>query len=403
MHQKTSIAGEPDHVRAAPSHRNPYPYYARLARQQPFFRDDANGWWVAASATAVAEVLNSANCLTRPLSEPIPEVLRTGAAADIFGRLVRLRDDEVRGRLKDAVAGALASIDLGQIGDRARRRAAELDTELGSACDEAWITQFMFALPVQVIAGLLGIPRERFGDTMTWLGDYGAAAAAAGTGIPAATPELIARGHRGARALLDLVGGLGKDPGRRGPLLDALAREAARVGCDDDRDVVANAIGYMVQGYVGTASLIGLTLLALARRPALREKVDANRALLRPLVQEVARHDTVTSSTFRFMACDAEIAGRPLRKGEMIIVLLAAANRDPALNLDPDRLDIARKDRKSFEFGVGVHACPADKAASLLVEIAVDHLLTKRAPLERLEASLTYTVSGHVRTPLFKG
>lgn len=393
---------EPSHARAAPSHPDPYPYYARLARERPFFRDDINGWWVAASAASVAEVLASAACLTRPLSEPVPEALRGGAAAEIFGRLVRLRDDAAHGKLKDAVAGALASIDLRQVADTARVRAAELYGELGPTRDTSWITRFMFALPVQVIARLLGIPSRHFGDLMGWLGDYGAAAAAAGTGIPAATPDMIARGHRGAKALLDLVGTLAGEPGRRGPLFDALIKEADRLGCDD-KDVIVNAVGYMIQGYAGTASLIGSTLLALARDPTLRAKVDADRTLLRPLIAEVARHDTVTSSTFRFMARDREIAGHRLRQGEMIIVLLAAANRDPALNPDPDRLDITRADRKSFEFGAGAHACPADKAASLLVEIAVDHLLTWRVPLERLEASLAYAASGHVRTPLFKG
>ena len=392
----------PDHVRAAPSHPDPYPYYGRLARERPFFRDDANGWWVAASAAAVTEVLTSEICLTRPLSEPIPEALRGGAAAEIFGRLVRLRDNAARDKLKEAVTKALRSVDLGQVATLARRRAAELDDELGPTLDETKTTQFMFALPVQVIAQLLGIPRERYGDIMAWLGAYGAAAAAAGTGIPALTPELLASGHHGAQALFDLTRAVGHDDEQRGPLFDALLREAKRAGCDDERDVIANAIGYMVQGFASMASLIGLTLLALARRPELRTQVDADRRDLRPLIQEVARCDTVTSSTFRFMAGDGEIAGHELRQGELIIVLLAAANRDPALNPDPDHFDIARPDRKYLEFGAGRHACPADKVAALIVEIAVDHLLTRGVPFEGLEASLSYAVSGHVRTPLFK-
>src|SRR5437868_9164097 len=72
MNAKPSAAADPDHVRAAPSHPDPYPYYGRLAREQPFFRDDAHGWWVAASAAAVTEVLTSDICFTRPVSEPIP-------------------------------------------------------------------------------------------------------------------------------------------------------------------------------------------------------------------------------------------------------------------------------------------------------------------------------------------
>ncbi|WP_457580387.1 cytochrome P450 [Ensifer canadensis] len=402
MNTTISALTDPEHVRAAPSHRDPYAYYGRLAREQPFFHDDANGWWVAASAAAVKGVLTSKICLTRPLNKPIPEALLGGAAAQIFGRLVRLRDDHVGDKLRGAVTNALRGVDLGQVAALAHRRAMELDGDAGETCSVDSTMTFMFALPVQVVAQLLGIPQVRFGDVMTWLGDYGAAAAAAATGIPALTAELLARGHHGAQALFDLVTGIRRDSQQCGPLLHALANEAKRVGCDDEADIIVNAIGYLVQGYVAMASLIGSTLLALARQPALRMQIVADPTLLRPLIQEVLLCDPVTNSTFRFMARDGKIAGQMLRQGEMIIVLLAAANRDPALNPDPDRFDIARADRKYLEFGAGVHACPADKFAPLIVEVAVAHLLHRGLPFEQLEASLTYAASGHVRTPLFK-
>lgn len=395
------LEAEPQHVRAAPPHPDPYPWYGRLARERGFFRDEANNWWVAASAAAVREVLTSDLCLTRPLSELVPAGLREGAAAGIFGRLVRLRDDDIRPRLKEAVTAAVRSIDLRQLAKLTQTRAIELDSDIGLPFDAAKTTQFMFALPVQVVALLLGIPRERLADVMAWLGAYGAAAAATGTNIPVPTPEIIARGHQGAQALFHLVRELKNDNAKRGPLLDALVNEAKRTQCDDEDDIIANAIGLMIQGYAAMASLIGLTLLAIARRPELSAQVMADRKLLRPLIQEVCRFDPTTNSTFRFMSRDGEVAGHKLRAGEMIIVLLAAANRDPALNPDPDRFDIARADRKYLEFGTGPHACPADKFAPLIVEIAVDHLLTRGALLETLETSLSYAPSGHIRTPLF--
>ncbi|MGF6175864.1 cytochrome P450 [Ensifer sp. 4252] len=402
MNTMISALTDPEHVRAAPSHRDPYAYYGRLARERPFFHDEANGWWVAASAAAVKEVLTSKICLTRPLSEPIPEALLGGAAAQIFGRLVRLRDDDVGDKLRGAVASALRGVDLRQVAALAHRRALQLDGDAQEMFRVDKTMTFMFALPVQVVAQLLGIPQGSFDDVMTWLGDYGAAAAAAATGIPLLTAELLARGHHGAQALFDLVTSISHDSQQCGPLLHALANEARRVGCDDEADVIVNAIGYLVQGYVAMASLIGSTLLALARQPALCTQVVADPTLLRPLIQEVLRCDPVTNSTFRFMARDGKIAGHMLCEGEMIIVLLAAANRDPALNPDPDRFDIARVERKYLEFGAGMHACPADKFAPLIVEVAVAHLLRRGLPFEKLEASLTYATSGHVRTPLFK-
>jgi cytochrome P450 len=394
---RTQVA-DPQHVRAAPSHPNPYPYYGRLAREQPLFRDDANGWWVAASAAAVNDVLGNDLCLTRPPVGAMPAALH-GAAAEIFGRIVRLRDDEMHGFMKDAVAAALHGLDLDIVAGLTRARAAELDDELGLPLDEAKTTRFMFALPVQVIARLLGIPRERYGDVVSWLGDYVAAVSSAATGIPAPDAARFARGHDAAQALIDLIDGLGSN--ERGPLLNALVQQAQRAGCTDPADITANAIGYMFQGYAATAALIGLTLLALARRPELRAQVEADRALLRQVIEEVLRLDPTTNSTYRFLARDGVIAGQKMRQGDMIIALIAAANRDPALNPEPDLFDITRQNRKYLEFGAGAHACPADKFAPLIAMIAVDHLLTCGIPLEQLESCLSYVASGHLRIPLF--
>lgn len=237
---------------------------------------------------------------------------------------------------------------------------------------------------------------------MSWLGDYGVATASAATGVPAPDAALFARGNHAAQALIDLVGALRKNSGARGPLLDRLVQEARRTGCDNDADIVANAIGYLLQGYAATASLIGLTLLALARRPSLRAEVEADRALLHEVIQEVLRCDPTTNSTLRFMARNGVIARQRMQQGDMIIVLIAAANRDPALNPEPDRFDISRRDRKYLELGAGAHACPADKFAPLIAMIAVDHLLTRGIPFERLESSLSYAASGHIRAPLFR-
>ena len=149
------------------------------------------------------------------------------------------------------------------------------------------------------------------------------------------------------------------------------------------------------------ASAAGSTLLALARRPHLQARVARDRSALRSLMQEVLRADNATHSTVRFLARDAVIAGQSLRAGDRIIVMLAAANHDPALNPDPGRFDIDRTDRRSLEFGAGAHACPADKLAPLLAGIAVEHLLARGLALDRLEPALSYAASPHIRTPRF--
>jgi cytochrome P450 len=392
---------DPPHLLAAPSHPAPCAYYGRLAVERPFYRDEALKSWVAAGASVVREVLTNPNCHTRPVHESIPALLRQGPIGDLFGRLVRLRNDAGREPIKRAIAGALGSLDLGHVTQLGRATAMGLDRQLGVPFDETGTNRFMSALPILVIGQLLGVTPERHTDLMIWLSDYAAATAAAVTGTPAPEPELLARGHLAVQSLLDLLRSVFHEHSVPGPLLAALAHEARQTGVSDDEDVVANGIGMLTQGFGSVASLIGLTLLAIARHAAVRSRLAEEPTALRSLIQEVLRFDPGTSSTIRFMAVDGLIAGQWVRAGEMIIPLIAAANHDPTLNRDASRFDIDRTDRKHLEFGAGPHACPAHKLAPLLAEIAVEHLLSRGVPLQRLEEAVTYVPSSYLRIARF--
>ena len=122
---------------------------------------------------------------------------------------------------------------------------------------------------------------------------------------------------------------------------------------------------------------------------------------MRPVVQEALRHDTSTSSTIRFVAEDGIIAGQRMVAGDAIIVVIGAANRDPAFNPHPHRFDVSRDDRRCLEFGAGVHACPADRLAPFLAERGVEHLLGSGAPIGALDRTVQYAASAHVRIPRF--
>jgi cytochrome P450 len=70
-------------------------------------------------------------------------------------------------------------------------------------------------------------------------------------------------------------------------------------------------------------------------------------------------------------------------EGDAILVILAAASRDPAV-VGAARFDLFRKNRRIFNFGSGVHACPADRTAPLIAQIAIRHLLDADVELEHL-------------------
>lgn len=389
---------EPRHIREAPSHADPYPYYARLLGDQRVLRDDVNGCWVVVRADAVREVLTSALCRTRPADEPVPHALRGGAMEELFGRLVRLTDGDRHTRMKIAVVTAVHALDFTEVAELARVRARELDREIRPIDTPEKITQFAFALPVQVLALLLGVERARFPELMSWLSAYGAAATTAVAGLPLDDASAAA-GHDAARGLLALIDTVVRD-GTAGPLMRRLIAEAERLGCVRE-DIAANGVGLMIQGYASLASVIGLTVLALARDAELLARARTDRSLVAAIVQEALRHDTSTSSTIRFVAEDGVVAGQRMAAGDAIIVVIGAANRDPAFNPHPERFDALRSDRRCLEFGAGVHACPADMLAPFLVERGVEHLLASGAPIAGLDRVVQYAASAHVRIPRF--
>jgi cytochrome P450 len=380
----------PQHPIAAVTHAAPYAYYAHLVAQKPVYRDETLGLWVASSAEAVTAVLNSDLCRVRPPAEPVPRALLGSPAAEIFRHLVRMNDGPGHDALKPAVSRALEAIDA----DRAAEQSATWARVLA---DESDRKDFAFHLPVYVIGSLLGVPRAMLHQTGLWTGDF------VGCLAPASSSERVERGKVAAGHLLDLFRSLlaGRQAGPAGGLLGVLEGEAKSAGCGDPDRILANGIGLLSQAYEATAGLIGNALLALASRRDVRRQVTADPGLFRNVVQEVLRYDPPIQNTRRFLARSGMVAGHEMKEGDAVLVVLAAANRDPSANADPDRFDIFREGSRIFTFGAGAHACPGEALATTIAAAGVAALMRSAIDLERLAETATYRPSANARIPLF--
>lgn len=178
-------------------------------------------------------------------------------------------------------------------------------------------------------------------------------------------------------------------------------REARRFGRDDIDVIVANGIGFLFQAYEATAGLIGNTLVALAAHRAARAQVAADPGLLRDVIWEVLRYDPPVQNTRRFLARNGVVAGQEMKTGEGVLVVVAAANRDPAANPFPQLFDIFRGDQRTFTFGQGVHACPGDTLALTIAQAGIARVLASGADLARLADGVAYRASINTRIPLF--
>jgi cytochrome P450 len=359
----------------AVTYADPYPYYAELVATRPLHRDDALGLWVAASAEAVRAVLTSDLCRVRPEAEPVPRLLLGSPAGNIFGQLIRMTDGPGHLPAKLAVSGHLGSMTPALIVQQSRAWAQRLAEELDPARHIARLADFAFRLPVHVIASLLGFAPDRLPELVAWTDDFVRCLS------PASTPEQIEQGKAAASYLVEAFQNL---LGR--PTLDV---------------VVANRIGYLSQAYEATAGLIGNTIVALGRQGDVRDRAGSEPAFLTAVIREVARHDAPIQNTRRFLGRPGTVAGQALRVGDTVLVVLAAANRDPAANLDPDRFDPHRRERLTFTFGLGVHACPGETLATIVAQACVEQLLAARLDFAGTLGTLAYRPSGNARIPLF--
>jgi len=376
---------------AAVTHPDPYPYYADLA-SRPLHRDETLGLWVASSAADVTAALTSELGRVRPPAEPVPKTLLGSPAAEIFGRLIRMNDGPGHCPFNRAVGATLESIATVRAAAVSETWAKALLARAASSLGD-----FAFDLPVYVVASLLGIPEPRVPDTALWMSDFVRGVA------PQSGPEQIERGKIAAGHLLQqfrlLLADVGQMPSEAA--LAVLAREAQRIGGSVAADViVANGIGFMSQAYEATAGLIGNTLMRLARDARMLEQVEADSGLLDGIVQEVLRFDPPVHNTRRFLAQSGRVGGQAMHEGDVVLVVLAAANRDPAANPDPMRFDPKRSERRTFTFGVGSHACPGETLAATIARAGVEQVLQSGVDLIPLAGPVGYRPSANVRIPL---
>jgi cytochrome P450 len=134
---------------------------------------------------------------------------------------------------------------------------------------------------------------------------------------------------------------------------------------------------------------IGNGLLNLIRHPDQWQKLRADPALVPGAVEELLRYDPPFQYMQRVAKEDFEIAGTKIAQGEWVWLLLGAANRDPAMFPDPDRLDVTRTHSHQIAFGQGIHYCPGAPLGRLEGQIAFDALVRRfaefRLATDRLE------------------
>jgi cytochrome P450 len=287
------------------------------------------------------------------------------------------RDPPDHTRLRRLVSKAFTPRMVEQLRPRVQAIADSLLDSVAGRGEMDLIDEYAFPLPITVIAEMLGIPaadRDRFRQ-------WSDALVAAVPPQPAGPAAVEA-----AEALRRYLERLFEER-RRVPAEDLITGLVQVEEAGDklsEQELQGMVYLLLVAGYETTVNLIGSGTLALLEHPDQLAKLRNAPALLPAAVEELLRFcSPVATSTVRYAAADIAVREVIIPKGDMVFVVIAAANRDPARFLSPDVLDITRADNKHLAFGHGIHYCLGGPLARLEGEIALGTLL-RRMPGLRL-------------------
>ena len=238
------------------------------------------------------------------------------------------------------------------------------------------IEDYAARIPVEVIGNLLDVPHDEREPLRGW------SLAILSALEPAPSQAVLDTGNAAVRDFLAQLRGLIAER-RRHPgdaEVDVLTRLLqGEVGGErlTENELLHNCIFLLNAGHETTTNLIGNGLHALMTHRGELERLAADPALLPTAVEELLRYESPLQLNNRLATAPIELRGQVIPAGTFVTLGIGAANRDPEVHAEPDRLDIARKPNPHLAFGQGAHACAGLNVARLEARIAIGRLVAR--------------------------
>ena len=366
---------------------SPYPFYDKLRRSDPVHWSDRLGSWILTRYEDVTWALRNHQRL-----------INSGRIASILDQLPQKDRERMRPlyrhfsgglihsdrpdhtRLRMLVNKAFAPGAVESMRSRIQAIVNELLDEVEKSEGMDVIRDFAYPLPTIVICDILGLPpgdREQFKGWSDGIIEL--------TAVSPLTVEAADRARRSLLELREYFARLVADR-RQNPRSDMLSLLVAAEEQGDRlslAELLSTSVTLLVAGHETTTHLIGNGLFALLQHPDQFQKLKDNPTLMTSAIEEFLRYNSPLQRQLRKAAGTIEIGGKQIREGDLVSVMLGAANRDPAEFAEPDRLDITRAENHHVSFGMGIHFCLGAPLARIEGPVALSTLLS-RFPAMRL-------------------
>jgi hypothetical protein len=358
-------------------HQDPYPQYHRLREKDPVHWSPLLVGWVLTRYEDIDNVLrdwkrfeNSDEAVGRfePEFRPFLE--------DPLPMLFSNPPDHTR--LRSLVAQAFTPRSIKSMEPRIREIVDDLLDQIDISKPVDIIDAFAYPLPVIVIAEMLGIPSEDRVKFREW------SSSIARILEPTTTTELFYEAAKSGEELRlyfkDLIAKRRESPGD--DLMSVMI--AAEEGGDSltEEELLVTMRLLLVAGNETTTNLISNGLLALLEDSEAFERLRKDHNLLGSAVDELLRFDSPVQIDRRTALEDVLIGGKTIKKGQPLLLLLGAANRDPAQFVNPDYLNFDRDETSHIAFGRGIHHCLGAPLARVEAMIAFEALLDRYEEIE---------------------
>ncbi|MEU8261826.1 cytochrome P450 [Micromonospora sp. NPDC048999] len=373
--------------------QNPYPWYAALHEQAPISALPNRP--AQSTLTAVAGGYDVVDQVLRdpawykgaPPGWQEQEILRTFLSSMMFIN----PPDHTRMRAVFAKTftprrlGALEPVIVRIVEERLDRMA-----EAGADGGEVdFVADFAYPVPALVMAEFIGLPEADlawYRQRVDWIDEY--------MDVAGKTPERVARANQAAEELRayyrDLIAHRRRQPGEE--LISGLVEVLDAGGMElTEEELISNLIVLFNASFVTTVYMFSNGLPLLLARPDLVAALPGDDALARGCVDEILRMESPVHFLARSAPYDTELGGVPVKQDEDVLLLIAAANRDPARFPDPDRFDPHRTGPPSLAFGVGLHFCLGSAVSKLEGRLALPRLFAR---FPDLAVTQPYTYSG---------
>jgi pimeloyl-[acyl-carrier protein] synthase len=375
---------------------NPYPLYHKLRSEDPVHWDRFLQTWVVTRYDDVVNVLSSFSADRTPTPAQLSAMglSALNPIATVMVKQMLFMDAPAHTRLRGLASAAFTPQRVAALRSHIQEIAESLIDKVQERGGMDIIADFAAPLPAIVTAEMLGVPTEDHVNLKKWSADF-----AEMLGNFQHNPDRVSRVLASTNNLVtyfqEAIKGMREHP------KEGLIHSLMTAEMDGDRlseeEIVANCIVTMVGGQETTTNLIGSGLFTLLRnRDQFRQLLD-NRDIISSAVEELLRYESPSQHTGRIAREDVDLGGKKIRKGQAVMAIMAAANRDPQRFPDPDRLILDRKDNKHLAFGWSSHFCFGAPLARMEGQISFEVLLRRLKNLELTSEPLTWRENSGLR------